>query len=272
MVSIKEEIPRLRNDFVHGSSWYYESVAKLLATARTSDLRYLYESLWDIRPGMGSLTNIRKAMEGRRVITKEDANRLGLDLLKYLEDAKKRMRGEAEKIHLRSALSISYSSAVKLLLEGGGVERMFLLRSLPGKEYRKAVSEYSKYCDLTVIPDSSTYAFAKDVEAVVIGFDGLYSTGFFTNKIGTAPLCLSARTRGIEVIATGESFKATDVHPEVTWTKVVVDNLSQKIPLFDLMPVSFIDKLITDLGTIRGPKKQAIEKLNSHFLETIVKN
>ncbi len=271
MENIRREVSRLRRDYVHGSSWYFEYVAKLLAKASYDEVGYLYNYLQDIRPGMGSLSNIREAMEGRGVETKEDANQLGLDLLKYLEDAESRMRVEAAKVRIRTALSISHSGAVKLLVEEGGIEKIFLLRSSPGKEYRRAVAEYSKYCDVTVIPDAAMYSLTKDVDAVVTGVDGLYSSGFFTNKLGTAPLCLSARERGVRVIVAGESFKAADIEPHVSWTKVYLGKSLHKVPLFDLVPISFIDELITDRGTFKNQQKGVLGKLHSYFLSTITK-
>ncbi|MEM0134747.1 MAG: hypothetical protein QXU18_05890 [Thermoplasmatales archaeon] len=272
MNGFRGSVSELKEDYTHGSSWYFERIAQILLDIDKNDLNSFVKSLGSIRPGMGSIANIEDILARSKFLTKEDVRRMGSKLLDYKKRSEAYLKSEIRKIKIRKAITISYSSAVKVMIEGSGLEELFLLRSRPGSEYRQAEREYGRFCKVTVIPDSAMFEFTKSVDAVLIGFDGLYSNGYLLNKVGTTPLCLSAKELGINTYAIGESYKASDKPFDVTMEKRIVSGgKTLRVSIFDKVPLSLITELVTDLGAFRKPSSAIVEKIHGEFLKGISK-
>ena len=267
MEDVQKIISQLRRDYIHGSSWYSEKVANLIAGITKRDLKFLVDSLHFIRPGMASISNIELVLRTTRIHSDDDLRKIGKSLLDYKNRATERLMSEVRKVKIKSALSISYSSAVRTFIEGTGLEELVLLESRPGHEYKVAKQDYGEICNVTVIPDSAAYAYANSVDAAVIGFDGLYSNGYLANKIGSVPLCLSAKECGIGVYAIGESFKSSKDSVGSMKESKIGGDISYKVPTFERVPLSFIDKLITDTGTFRRPRKETVGLIQAVFVD-----
>ena len=267
MEDVQKTISQLRGDYIHGSSWYFEKIANLISGITKGDLKYLVDSIHSIRPGMASISNIELVLKTTSIHSDEDLRRIGRLLLDYKNMAKERLISEVRKVKIRRAISISYSSAVRTFIEGTGLEELVLLESRPGHEYKAAKQDYGEICNVTVIPDSAAYAFANSVEAAVLGFDGLYSNGYLVNKVGSVPLCLSAKEAGIGVYAIGESFKASKGYVGSMKERETKGKIPSKIQTFERVPLSFIDKLITDTGTFRRPRKETVGLIQAVFID-----
>ena len=267
MEEVQKIISQLRADYIHGSSWYVEKIANRIAGITKGDLKFLVDSIHSVRPGMASISNIELVLKTTRIDSDDDLRKIGKSLLDYRNRAKERLMSEARKVKIKRAISISYSSAVRTFIEGTRLEELVLLESRPGYEYKAAKQDYGAICNVTVIPDSAAYAYANSVDAVVIGFDGLYSNGYLVNKIGSVPLCLSAKEAGIGVYAIGESFKASKDSVGSVKERKIGGEISSKIPTFERVPLSFVDKLITDTGTFRRPRKETVGLIQAVFVD-----
>ncbi|MDA8055253.1 MAG: hypothetical protein M0Z77_06330 [Thermoplasmatales archaeon] len=270
MNSVREAISEMKGDYINGSSWYYYTISNLLSRVEEEGLNLLLRELSSIRPGMGSINNIEEAVLKNRVITVSRARELGRKLLDYREGALTKLRKQEKKIKIGKVMTISFSNSVKSLIEESPPEELVLLESRPGNESRTAAEQYEEYSDVTVIPDSAVLSRMRYVDKVLIGFDGLYSDGTLTNKIGTYPLCLSAREAGVEVIAVGESFKSTnhDAGP-IPERDLKTHGRHSRIPLLEVVPLIYVDTLVTDIGQFRKPDSGTVDKLHRTFIDGI---
>lgn len=266
MASSRKLVSELKKDFTHGSSWYFEKISNLLSETDGTDVEFLKDSLPHIRPGMGSISNIWDLLNSQKFESREQMNELGRELLRFGALANSRLRKQAVNIKLSSALTLSYSQAVRTLIEMGNLSGLVILESLPGRETKTAAEIYGKYCKVAVVPDSALCSCIKDVESVVMGFDGLFAGGDITNKIGSYAVCLCAKEMGKRVIAVGESFKASSNPIESVYEKEVrVEAKTIILPLFDIVPVELIDTLVTDLGIVRNPGKHVANAINQQL-------
>lgn len=272
MVSnIRNSIREMRKDYLHGSSWYFEQISHLLSRTGEEELKALRRALPSIRPGMASILNIQELLTRENFSSATSANTLGLALVKYKERSEARLKTHLKLKRIHSVISISYSGAVKMALKEGEIDMMFLLRSEPGREWKKAVDEYGKFCDVKLIPDSVMSSAIKEVDAVILGYDGLHSSGHFVNKIGSYPLCLSAKETRKPVIAIGESFKTSILPPkDLLQKKISAGGRTITVPLFEAVPNSLLTTLITDLGTIEGPSGTDVDELHRRFNSEIL--
>jgi translation initiation factor eIF-2B subunit delta len=269
MEEVQKIVSQLRRDYVHGSSWYFEKIANLIAGITKGDLKLLVDSIGSIRPGMASISNIELVLRTTRIDSDDDLRGIGKSMLDYKNRATERLISEVRKVKIKSAMSISYSSAIRAFIEGTELEELVLLESRPGNEYKVAKKDYGTICNVTVIPDSAAYAYANSVDAVVMGFDGLYSNGYLVNKIGSVPLCLSAREAGIGVYAVGESFKASRDPVGRLKEGKIGRKAPSKIPIFDQVRLSLIDRLITDTGTFSRPNREVVRSIHEFFVEGV---
>ena len=270
MNGIKDSIREMKKDYTHGSSWYYERISQLLVNVDQEGLTILLRSLGSIRPGMGSIANIEEVVKREKVANVYSARPLGQKLSDYSERCKIELNRNLEKLNGKKIMTISYSSAIRRLIERSPPDKLVLLDSKPGKESRTAAKNYGKFCKVMVVPDSSMYSYMNSVDLVVTGFDGLYANGFLTNKVGTYPLYLSAREAGIEVLAIGESFKSTiNQKVEISERNVRFFGRRYTVPLLESVPLKYVDRLVTDQGQFIRPDFKTVELLHDAFLQGV---
>ncbi|MEM1613544.1 MAG: hypothetical protein QXP25_01380 [Thermoplasmatales archaeon] len=261
-MEIKKMMRELERDYVHGSSWYFSRISEILKSV--DDFEEFTLWLEKLRPGMAPLSLVSEILKEFHPRGKEDLEYLSSVLLDEINEAKIRIGKNAPR-NLGNVITVSYSSAVLSLISNANVDRVYLLRSNPGTEYRDAAREYGKFSDVVVIPDSSCAYFAGKADYVLTGFDGIYRNGFISNKIGTRPLLISAAEEGKDVIAAGESYKAQLENPsDMAMKKIRKTDGSLKIPLLELIPLKYITKIISDIGTLE-PSEISVQKMYSSF-------
>lgn len=259
-----ELLKSMKTDFVHGSSWYYEMSIQYIEKYK-GKMDDAIEKLADIRPGMASISNVIEAISIAK--NKNDFNLIINNLKNYGKNARKKISENL--IEANTVITISNSSAVKDILMASKVKKIYLMESVPGNESENAVKELSKFADAIVIPDSSIFQFIEFSDCAIIGFDGIYSAGYLTNKVGTFPLIYISNYLGVPTIAVGESYKATDGYPP---PPLKINYKGINIGLFDKIPLSFISELITDTGIIKNPSPQDVIKMKNYFIQTILNN
>jgi translation initiation factor 2B subunit (eIF-2B alpha/beta/delta family) len=259
-----ELLKSMKDDFVHGSSWYYEMSIQYIEKYK-GKIDDALENLADIRPGMCSISNIIEAISIAK--DKNDFNLIVNNLKNFGKNARKKI--SENPIEANTVITISNSSAVKDILMVSKVKRIYLMESVPGNESQNAKRELSKFADVVLIPDSSIFQFIEFSDCAIIGFDGIYSAGYLTNKVGTFPLIYTSNYLGIPTIAVGESYKATDGYPPPP-LKINYNGIN--VGIFDKVPLSFISELITDTGTIKNPGPQDVIKMKNYFIQTVLNN
>ena len=134
---------------------------------------------------------------------------------------------------------------------------------------------------VTLITDSMAgYLMAcKKVDLVIVGADRIALNGDGANKIGTYSLAVLAKEHKIPFYVAApsstidfelDSGKQIPIeersHEEVTHiggVKIAADGVRAWNPAFDVTPNELIDAIITELGVIRKPYKEGIERIKT---------
>ncbi|MCL4343476.1 MAG: hypothetical protein JRN26_06405 [Nitrososphaerota archaeon] len=262
-LSAEELLESMKKDYVHGSSWYYEMSIEYVEKY-VGNISAALDNLSDVRPGMASISNIIEILSAMPTDRLKEAIN---NLKAFGKIARKKISENL--IEANTVITISNSSAVKELLMASGIKRIYLMESVPGDEVQTAKTELSKFADVTVIPDSSVSQFAEFSDYAVIGFDGLYSGGYLTNKVGSLPLVCISNHLKLPVVAVGESYKATEGFPP---PPLKVDYRGINIGLFERVPLSFISELITDAGSKKELGPNDVSDIKNFFTKSILNN
>ncbi len=132
--------------------------------------------------------------------------------------------------------------------------------------------------DVSLIPDTAVgYAMAKGlVSKVIVGADRILMTGHVYNKIGTYQIAMMAKHHKIPfyVAAPLSTFdlrsKPEDVVIEqrepsevtgIAGKKTAPDDINVINPAFDITPPELITGIITEVGVIKAPFEESIQKL-----------
>ncbi|MGC9178610.1 MAG: initiation factor 2B [Vulcanisaeta sp.] len=280
-MNINELLRELREDRIHGASWYFlkgiDAVRIALENGlSTNDIRVLLDELRSVRPGMASILNLADIIE--------HALNAGLDLgivisklRGWYDSALERLEKQLDKFPVMCgsrAITISYSSAVRKALSRWGkcFETLYVMESKPGDEVSQAIKDYSSHVSNVIpIPDSAIAYFMRNANYVISGADGLYSDGYFLNKIGTETLFIIAHRFDVNTVVISESYKAaTGGIGDVYTVDVNIAGFSISIPLFDKVSLDLIDYLVTDYSIIKKPKTEDIENLRELFINNVL--
>ena len=272
----------LREDTVHGASWYFLKGIELVSLALSNGfdpgrIRALINELRGIRPGMVPIINLAYIIEqaiDRGLSISDVINKLRETYSRVRE----RMVEQLSKYTIRcgsGVITISYSSAVRTALErwGSCFDLLIIMESRPGNEVFQAVRDYSRFVStIKVIPDSAVASFIKrGVDYVVVGTDGLYTDGYFLNKVGTETLLITAREFGVKTIVIAESYKAAVGGVDEVYTvDFTVGGVITEVPLFDKVPLDLVDYLITDVGIIKRPRAEDVGNIRRAFIESVL--
>ena len=271
MSSYHQTIAELRKERVHGSSWYFAKVSKLLNNLEYKELGAFRKDLLRVRPGMATMTNVESLLE---FVKSESALRkLSRKLAKCIKESREGVSKHCKALSLESAVTISYSSAVLRLIESSGLKKLFIMKSLPGKESQFALKQYSKHTSVEVIPDTALCTCLKGVNAAVIGMDGIYNNGMIVNKIGSLALFACARFIGRSTFVIGETYKISDKPtPDLTVTKSDPSSKYSQVPVFEEVSSDLVDFLVTDKGVLAQPSKKSISSLGAHFRDETIRS
>ncbi len=281
-MSIDSILNELRRDQVHGASWYFLKGIELLEIAlgnkpNKEEIRPLLNEIRDIRPGMASLLNLTYVID-RALSLDLDLGVIINRLKETYEKALENLSKQLDRFPVMcgsGVMTISYSSAVRAALSRWGrcIVDLYIMESRPGNEITQAIKDYSNYVSSVVpIPDSAIASFMSKVNYVIVGADGLYSDGYFLNKVGTETLLIVARKFNVNTIVVAEAYKAvTGGVNDVYTISVEIGGLSSRVPLLDKAPLDLVDHLITDFEIIKKPKPGDIEDLREYFINNVLR-
>jgi translation initiation factor 2B subunit (eIF-2B alpha/beta/delta family) len=89
--------------------------------------------------------------------------------------------------------------------------------------------------------------------------------------VGSYPLCLAAREAGEKIVAVGESFKSSVTPPgNVFRINIRIGGKKVAIPLFDVVPLTLVGVLMTDLGTFENPGSSNVVTLHEEFIKKMI--
>jgi translation initiation factor eIF-2B subunit delta len=267
MAKKKGLLELMQKDLIHGASWYFEMAIKFLESTGGNNLAENIEAIRHLRP-MGSLTNLIELLQDVR--NEGEFSKKISNLKKYRINAENDLKIILSKLGFRSFITISHSAALLSLLEVRSPKSMYLMESRPGSEARRALTEYSKYTEVIIVPDSAICVFIEKSDAVIFGADGIYSAGFAINKIGSRPLAACAKMQKVPVYVIMETYKACDTEPSFdTERDFRYSGKSIKVPLFEKIPLNEIDYLITETGIFTNPTQSDVKHMHDHFIQSV---
>ena len=254
----REILREMAEDKVHGASWYFARAIDLVEEAQAEGIpaEAVSKDLLGVRPGMASLANVADLV-GRAY---------GPGLVRVLRDYWLRARGLVKESFsrltwLRNVVTISYSSNVADLASSLNI-RVIPLESRPGDE----AFEWVKI-GFRPVPDLAMAVFVRDADAVVMGCDGMYVDGIL-NKVGSLPLALTAKYLNKPVVVVSESFKAIDSPTPPSLFTVNYNGV--EVPLFEQVPYSLIDVVVTDVGVFERPTGEAASTISREFRRRVL--
>jgi methylthioribose-1-phosphate isomerase len=130
--------------------------------------------------------------------------------------------------------------------------------------------------DPTLIADSAAAHLMKTgaVQWVIVGADRICANGDTANKIGTYQLAISARHHGVKfmVVAPSSTVDMATAHGDdieieerdpgelygVGGVRTVAEGIAAWNPVFDVVPASLIDAIVTETGVIEHPDAAAM--------------
>lgn len=275
-------IEALRADRRHGASalarqvatavarWAVEAQAasrqEFLASLRTAATR-----LAGARPSMPALAQVAGLLveAAGEAPPYEDINALrrrveeaARQVVEGWAAAADRIAGHAGAVLPATVLTHSYSASVAAALRARKPVRVVLCESRPLFEGRATARELAAAgIAVTLVTDAQGPLFLSEVEAVLVGADGVLADGSAVNKVGTYPLALAARDRGRPFYVACESMK---ISAREDWGEAEaeegdpaevlpdpIDGVSVRNVYFELTPARLVTALITDEGVYR---------------------
>jgi ribose 1,5-bisphosphate isomerase len=127
----------------------------------------------------------------------------------------------------------------------------------------------------TLIVDSASRIFMKQVDKVIVGADSIASNGAVVNKIGTSQIALAAHEARVLFFVAAETYK---FHPATVLGELVeieerpaeevarpedFKGVEIRNPAFDITPPEYVDLIITEKGVI--PPQAAINIIKEEF-------
>lgn len=210
------------------------------------------------------------------------------DRERHLEDVFQNLFTNKDKTDFKIML-ISYSSTIINLLtkfKGDNIE-IYILESRPLLEGQSTAEFLSSTFKTHIIIDAAMGKFIDKIDLVLVGIDSILKDGSIINKIGTFPLAVLARERGIDIYAVGDSFKYNlkshygvnvDIEPkpieEVSNKLTSSNNLIIHNYYFDITPSEYITGIISELGILRPQKfvKEVIKILPIKWFQSFLNN
>ncbi|MDI3502803.1 MAG: translation initiation factor eIF-2B subunit delta [Archaeoglobi archaeon] len=247
------ELEELIRDNIHGASHITERALRLLERVSEEERREFSARLERAHPLMPSLHLALSLLE------KMSAE----EILELFERAHEETVRKTSEIIERSdvIITISNSRAVRDSLLRSEPRRVFVTESRPVREGELLVKELRKNgIDAVLITDASIGIVAEKCTKAVVGGDAL-TPEYLINKIGTYPLALVCREKGIPFYASVSSFKHTEKKIKIgDILKDVRDpsEISSEVPslniYFDATPRELV-KVISDASVAQQAER-----------------
>ena len=266
--SYNEILQTMIQNYTDGSSWYFRRGIDLIESSNEIPIDKLLEDLLSIRPGMGSLNNISDALKKSSDLGMKRIQ-IAESLRSYLERSRSSLHENFMKLeNVATVLTISRSSEVLNMVNVIKPVKVYLMESRPGNESEKFMNELGKLTDVEMIEDATIGQYVAESDLILTGSDGFYSDGFFTNKVGTLPLLLTAEYMKKPVFVVSSSYKFSSMKSiDQSMFRTTIHGTSRDVNLFEMVPVEKIRTLVTDAGIFRHPSVDTVLTVNERFIE-----
>jgi translation initiation factor 2B subunit (eIF-2B alpha/beta/delta family) len=178
------------------------------------------------------------------------------------EAASKRIAGHARPVLPQTLLTHSYSASVLAALRAIHPAHVVVCESRPLFEGRATAGELAAAgIPVTLVTDAQGPLFLSQVQAALVGADGVLADGAVINKVGTYPLALAAHDRGLPMYVACECLK---ISHRQEWSEAdveegdpaevlddAINGVAVRNVYFERTPARLVTALITDEGVFR---------------------
>ena len=241
-----------REEFMAG----LQAAARRLAGARPSMLALeqvaglLVEPAADAPPEEAVDTFRRRVQEAAR------------EVIDGWEAASERIAAHARRVLPAAVLTHSYSASVLAALRARRPDHVLVCESRPLFEGRATARELASVgIVVTLVTDAQGPLFLSEVQAALVGADGVLADGSAVNKVGTYGLALAAHDRGLPFYVACESLK---ISHRQEWREADAEEgdpgevlgdathgVTARNVYFECTPARLVTALITDEGVFR---------------------
>ena len=271
-------ISQILDDKTHGANWLsnksLESLSRIAQLSPSEDSEELLDTITRYavriargRPSMAPIANKLGALvtdlnntlllDELRQTVKYKAS----ELIEESNENERRLIDHCKRIFVdcERVMTFSYSSTVERILLDLGISEVVLTESRPkceGRELAKALA--SAGINVTLGVDSAICTLMRNIDAVIVGADSVLYDGSIVNKVGTYPLALASRERGVHLYAVCDTWKFNVLHylgnevvleekePEEVATGL--KGVEVRNPYFEIVPGNLVYGVITEQG------------------------
>jgi translation initiation factor 2B subunit (eIF-2B alpha/beta/delta family) len=268
---IAERVDELRRDTVHGAGWMAERaldtlVEEAAAPAETADelLARLHDAarrLAASRPAAGAVTGalgrVLAAAYGQRHLSPDELTQLVADEARAVCDARHRAARSiaiqlSDRIGGAAIVTHSASATVREAVLHTPPAKITCTLSAPRGEGRSFSEELREAgLEVELVDDEDAPAALASADLLLLGADTVFRDGTLCNKIGTHPLALAAREKGVATTVAAEVLKLAP------YKSGGADELAEE-GTRDVTPPDLIDALVTEEGIVAPPDVAAV--------------
>ena len=217
MTDLDRRLEALRNDREKGAQALTLEALAIAAEWATRGLPWplLTAELRRMHPAIALIRNVAQRLEVDGAPAVEP-------LRESLAEGDRRIREKLREMLPSGAtiLTLSHSSTVAAALPDLLPREVRILESLPGREGR-ALARRLPDLRTVLFPDAAMGRAAVGADLALVGVDSFDAGGALVHKVGTLPLALVCRYRGIPFYAAGNSLKLVEGElgelPEDDW-------------------------------------------------------
>jgi len=220
--------------------WLARHPEMLAAPSRAAVLR-LVRSGRPVMPGFRVLADRLERLLERGEPASAVVRRLREDWLTSEERVAEIFSRIAAQRGLSSAVTISWSSAVRRSLSAAGMRRVLVLESLPGGEGRLTAEWFERHtsAEVELVPDRRRAEAVRRTDAVVMGADAVLAGKGVINKVGSRELARLAAEAGRPVFVVASTWKRITADPAVLLA-------GEPEGIFEFVPQDLLTAVITD--------------------------
>jgi ribose 1,5-bisphosphate isomerase len=175
-------------------------------------------------------------------------------------------KNASERLDGKRVATLSRSGTVSRAIHVGNPAAVLVAQSVPGGEGVGVATEFASMAETTVTSDAAFPGQLRDwgADVLLVGADSLLSDGRVVNKVGTYPAVVAADRLDVDAvvvtatdkISPGASFDAE--HQPGQSLGIGEQSLDVLNPLFEATPLSSVDAVVTEDGTLTTGQIRAI--------------
>ncbi len=261
----KKEIENIQNDNKNGATFLTLAAIKIvkemsIKKCKKEDIKIALKFLMSVQPMMASIYNFVYRLSKFAELDYEEIIKYCKAFEKEFKEANERVAKNSLKCfkNNRAVLTHSFSSLVyNSFLEAKKAGFEFEVICSESRPKNEGVELAEKLCKegikTTLVTDAAAPFFAKDVDIVLFGADGVGDFGL-VHKVGSYAIALAAKKSNVKVVSLAPTFKFWPKdfkQPQIELKKpneLAKGCFEVKNIYFDITPLELVDSFVTEIN------------------------